>query len=91
MDRAVLDAFGWTDIPTNCAFFPEHPDEEVPESARRRRRFRWPDEVREEVLVRLLERHSEFAAAEAEARERRGRARFSEPSRRPAESGSRRG
>ena len=90
MDRAVLDACGWKDIPTDCDFFPEHPDEEAPESARRRRRFRyrWPDEVREEVLVRLLERNSELAAAEAEARERRGGARLPGPVRRPAESGS---
>ena len=90
MDRAVLDACGWKDIPTGCDFFPEHPDEEAPDSSRRRRRFRyrWPDEVREEVLVRLLERNSELAAAEAEARARRGGARLPGPAPRPAESGS---
>ena len=26
MDRAVLDAYGWTDIPTSCDFFPLHPN-----------------------------------------------------------------
>ena len=28
MDRAVLDAYGWTDIPTTCEFFALHPDDE---------------------------------------------------------------
>jgi hypothetical protein len=64
MDRAVLDAYGWTDIPTACDFFPDYVEEdddgnEVPKSIR----YRWPDEVRDEVLARLLalnaERHAE--------------------------------
>jgi hypothetical protein len=64
MDRAVLDAYGWSDIPTACDFFPDYVEEdedgnEVPKSIR----YRWPDEVRDEVLARLLalnaERHAE--------------------------------
>jgi hypothetical protein len=68
MDRAVLDAYGWSDIPTDCDFFPDYVEEdedgnEVPKSIR----YRWPDEVRDEVLARLLalnaERHAEEVAA----------------------------
>jgi hypothetical protein len=61
MDRAVLDAYGWTDIPTDCAFLLDHQDEEEDEDDGKKRRkkkpwrYRWPDEVRDEVLARLLE------------------------------------
>ena len=55
MDRAVLDAYGWSDIPTACDFIPDYFEtdddgNEVPKSLR----YRWPDEVRDEVLARLL-------------------------------------
>lgn len=65
MDRAVLAAYGWTDISTDCDFFPdftETDDEgnEVPKSIR----YRWPDEVRDEVLARLLELNAERAEEE---------------------------
>jgi hypothetical protein len=60
LDRAVLDAYGWSDVPPACDFFPEHADEEEAKdeggrSRRRRYRYRWPDEVRDAVLARLLE------------------------------------
>lgn len=58
MDRAVLDAYGWTDITTNCDYFPEHEGEESSKM-----RYRWPDEVRDEVLARLLELNAHRAAA----------------------------
>ena len=56
MDRVVLDAYGRTDIPTMCKFFPEHEsDDESPSGRKRRRyRYRWPDPVRDEVLGRLI-------------------------------------
>lgn len=58
MDRAVLDAYGWTDIQPVCAFFPEFDDEEEDEEEatrkRKRFRYRWPDETRDEILARLL-------------------------------------
>jgi len=74
MDRAVLDAYGWTDIPTACEFLLDYEeDEDEPEPTGRRRqkkkpwRYRWPDEVRDEVLARLLAlnatRHAEEVAA----------------------------
>ena len=66
MDRAVLDAWGWTDIPTDCDFLLDH---EIDEAAWGRKkkpyRYRWPDEVRDEVLARLLALNAERAAEEA--------------------------
>ena len=64
MDRAVLDAYGWQDIPTDCEFLLDYPIDEA-EWGRKKKpyRYRWPDEVRDEVLARLLElnarRHAE--------------------------------
>lgn len=58
MDHATLDAYGWTDIQPVCAFFPEFDDEveEEDDSTRHKKhfRYRWPDEIRDEVLARLL-------------------------------------
>jgi hypothetical protein len=68
MDCAVLEAYGWTDVPTACEFFPEFEEEEDDdESPRRRRktRYRWPDPVRDEVLARLLALNRERATEES--------------------------
>ncbi len=59
LDRAVLDGYGWTDIQAKCEFVPDYEAEEVEDDGPRRRRkpwrYRWPDEIRDEVLARLLE------------------------------------
>ena len=66
MDRAVLDAYGWRDIPTACKFLLDHQFEDEERGATKRPyRYRWPDEVRDEVLARLLELNAERAAEEA--------------------------
>lgn len=66
MDRAVLAAYGWSDIPTDCDFFLEYEiDEEEWGDKKKPYRYRWPDEVRDEVLARLLELNAERAKAEA--------------------------
>jgi hypothetical protein len=67
MDRAVLDAYGWTDIPTDCEFLLDYEDEDDDGSSRRKKpwRYRWPDEVRDEVLARLLELNAQRAKEEA--------------------------
>ena len=66
MDRAVLDAYGWHDIPTACDFFLDYEiDEEEWGDKKKPYRYRWPDEVRDEVLARLLELNAARAAAEA--------------------------
>ena len=72
MDRAVLDAYGWTDIDTTCKFLLDYEIDEEEWSTRRRKpwRFRWPDRVRNEVLARLIELNAERARGERdEARE----------------------
>lgn len=68
MDRVVLDAYGWTDIATDCEFLLDYEiDEETWGNKRKPYRYRWPDEVRDEVLARLLELNAERAAEEARA------------------------
>lgn len=65
MDRSVLDAYGWTDIPTDCEFILDYEDEDD-ESSRRKKpwRYRWPDEIRDEVLARLLDLNGKRAREE---------------------------
>lgn len=72
MDRAVLDAYDWTDLPTDCEFLLDWDDEEDDDTASGRRkkkpwRLRWPDSVRDEVLARLLALNAERAAEEERA------------------------
>jgi hypothetical protein len=60
MDAAVLAAYDWDDIAAQarCEFLLDYEDEaDDNEGPRRRRkpwRYRWPDEIRDEVLARLL-------------------------------------
>ena len=56
MDRAVLDAYGWDDIPTDCDFLLDYEiDEEEWGNRKKPYHYRWPDDVQDEVLARLLE------------------------------------
>lgn len=65
MDRTVLTAYGWNDIPTDCEFLLDYEiDEEARGNKKKPYRYRWPDEVRDEVLARLLELNAQRAAAE---------------------------
>jgi hypothetical protein len=71
MDRAVLAAYGWPDIPTACEFLLDYEEEQdEPETTGKNRkkkkpyRLRWPDEVRDEVLAKLLALNAERAAQE---------------------------
>jgi hypothetical protein len=66
MDHAVLHAYGWSDIPNDCEFLLEYEIDEEEASSRRKKpwRCRWPDEVRDEVLARLLELNAERAREE---------------------------
>jgi hypothetical protein len=69
VDSAVLDAYGWRDIPTRCDFILDYedPTEENDPGVRKRRkpfRYRWPNEVRDEVLARLLKLNAERAEDE---------------------------
>ena len=68
MDRAVLDAYGWTDLKPTCEFlldYEEDEDEDEPHGGRGRKkpwRYRWPDDFRDEVLARLLELNRQHRA-----------------------------
>ena len=65
MDRAVLDAYGWTDIPTDCDFLLDYAIDEATWGRKKKPyRYRWPDPVRDEVLARLLALNAERAAEE---------------------------
>ena len=69
IDRVVLDAYGWTDLPNSCEFLLDYEDEddEADGKARKRKkpwRYRWPDAVRDEVLARLLKLNAERAEQE---------------------------
>jgi hypothetical protein len=65
MDRAVLAAYGWSEIPTECEFLLDYPiDEEEWGNKRKPYHYRWPDGVGDEVLARLVALNGERAAAE---------------------------
>ncbi|MCX4239098.1 Eco57I restriction-modification methylase domain-containing protein, partial [Paraliomyxa miuraensis] len=67
MDRTVLDAYGWTDIQPRCEFLLDYEEEDDDETSSRRRkpwRYRWPDEIQEEVLARLLDLNQKRAEEE---------------------------
>ena len=66
MDRAVLAAYGWTDIPTDCEFLLDYEIDEATWGRKKKPyRYRWPDPIRDEVLARLLALNAERAAEEA--------------------------
>jgi hypothetical protein len=68
MDRAVLDAYGWADLVPTCEFLLDYEEDEDEEdgSSRRKKpwRYRWPDDVRDEVLARLLDVNQKRAEEE---------------------------
>ena len=65
MDRAVLDAYGWADLPLDCEFLLDYDvDEEEWGKKKKPYRYRWPDVVRDEVLVRLIELNAARAKEE---------------------------
>ena len=71
MDRAVLRAYGWNDLPdVQCEFIPDYEvDEEGSGRTKKPWRYRWPDEVRDEVLMRLLALNRDRARDEKLARD----------------------
>jgi PAS domain-containing protein len=71
MDRAVLEAYGWHDIAelARCEFLLDYEDEDDEDNGRVRRRkkpwrYRWSDDIRDEVLARLLALNAERAEEE---------------------------
>jgi hypothetical protein len=74
MDRAVLDAYGWTGVRPTCEFIAEHEEAEGEAEAtggrkkKRAMRYRWPDAVRDEVLAKLVELNAARAKEDERAR-----------------------
>ncbi|MEF8709815.1 MAG: hypothetical protein V5B38_13460 [Candidatus Accumulibacter propinquus] len=65
MERAVLAAYGWSDLPTACEFIPDHFEEDASgEPVSKSNRCRWPNAIRDEVLARLLKLNAERAEQE---------------------------
>ena len=63
MDQAVLPAYGWPDAAIECEFLPEYETDQEDVGGRKAPyRYRWPDEVRDEILGRLLELNRRRAA-----------------------------
>jgi hypothetical protein len=65
MDHAVLAAYGWTDVDTDCKFLLDYEiDEEDWGDKKKPWRYRWSDDAQAEVLARLLELNAERARSE---------------------------
>lgn len=72
LDRATLDAYGWSDLPARAEFLGELSGDSGedgvatdPTEAGAAVRYRWSDEVRTEVLARLLELNARRAKEQA--------------------------
>jgi len=70
IDRTVLEAYSWTDIRSTCEFIVEFEDEEDEDDdgrpQRKKYRYRWPDEIRDDVLAQLLELNRQRAIEEGQ-------------------------
>jgi hypothetical protein len=68
MDRAVLTAYGWTDLAERIASAPEamprHLTADTEDDHKYQGRYFWPASIRDEVLARLLALNAERAEAE---------------------------
>lgn len=68
MDRAVLTAYGWTDVAESIASdpdaMPRHLTEDAEDDHKYQGRYFWPAPIRDEVLARLLALNAERAEAE---------------------------
>lgn len=68
MDRAVLTAYGWTDLAERIGTAPEamprHMTEDTEDDHKYQGRYFWPAPIRDEVLARLLALNAERAEAE---------------------------
>ena len=63
LDKAVLAEYGWDDIHTRCEFLPDHVSQDG-SLANRHWRYRWPDDVRDRALGRLIDLNAQRANEE---------------------------
>ncbi|MEH2313608.1 MAG: hypothetical protein V7K35_19905 [Nostoc sp.] len=66
MDKAVLEAYIWSDIPADCTLLPDYDDQETSNGQQRKKpwHYCWTEEVHNEVLARLLHLNQERSQAE---------------------------
>ncbi len=65
IDRSVLAAYDWADLPVACEFIPDFFEEDSEgESHAKSLRYRLPDAVRDEVLARLIKLNAKNAEQE---------------------------
>ena len=65
MDQAVLATYNWNGLPElKCEFIPDYEDDDESGKKKRTWRYRWPDDVRDEILMRLLTLNKERAEEE---------------------------
>ena len=62
MDRTVFDSYGWEDLYTKCEFLLDYQIENNSNRKRKPWRYRWPDDLQNEVLRRLIELNAKRAA-----------------------------
>ena len=60
MDKAVLDAYGWGEISTECTFLLDYEEEEEEDNPKGRNkkkpwRYRWTEATHDEILAKLLD------------------------------------
>jgi hypothetical protein len=71
IDCCVFDGYGWSGIQPQCDFIAEfessEEEEEEGRQSKKKYRYRWPDEIRDDVLARLLELNRERALEEGQA------------------------
>jgi hypothetical protein len=75
MDLAVLNAYGWNDISTECTFLLDYEEEEDEDTStnshrsgrgkKKPWRYRWSENIHDEVLARLLDLNQKRAEAES--------------------------
>lgn len=64
MDKAVIAAYGWTDINPRSEFILDYEDEEDSGKRKKPWRYRYPDDLRDEILARLIRLNSDRANQE---------------------------
>jgi hypothetical protein len=74
MDRAVLDAYGWTDIECTYDYYLDYEEDDSEDDGSKRKgkgkkkpwRYRFADETRDLLLARLLDLNAKQAAAQGD-------------------------
>lgn len=65
LDLTLFDAYGWANVEPKSEFLPQYEEGDNEDSARKKPlRYRWPNEIHDEVLARLLKLNERRAKEE---------------------------